>query len=925
MFAQQELSKVDVDSTIRYGKLGNGVSYYIKPIDDYKGPVKMYFYVKVGQAFQEPEEFDFAHALEHLAFRETTNFPDGLTSNPEILAEVGLYDRSFYGTTAGNFTRYDFSVPNANNAARNLGLNWFRDIATELIISAESVDRERGVLLQEMAPDEINKGNRRAKLLLESRLFSCMGYAENFVQHNKTFSHLDLQNFYRKWYRPDRMVLLILGNINDIQELEKDIMGKFSDIPSAKENLEVLQCKELHYKKAPQFSVIQYDVEENLEESEEVIQFNLFYRNPLISKDLRSGNGIRKIILDDLISTVISNRLGSLSERYNPFFEASSLSTNRNGFLPNAIRVFIEAEKTREREAIKEVIYLVHQTATFGINDAEFVQAKQNYLNTRPLFLGEGISYWKDEIEHLITREESLPDGKAKSLRTWFENLTLQEFNKELEGVIAGIPEDIGALIPETYKTKLDSEEEIRILIRDILENPVEPFILETLPSQLIKPKKIKSLEPEGYTKVETDYPFRAQKFILRNGVSVILQPDNSMGQEIYLHGFRRYGASCLPKEDFFSALFSPNIIKYSGVGDFNRFELGKFLNSTSSLKTGVFPYIQYNETGIKGTTNSEELEDLLQLVYLFFTEPRKDSIAFESWRKETSQYANNQANLNHFIDLQNSFTKNISEPPRAIKLDEALKDVDFDKVFEIYKRAYGRAEDFTFILTGNFEVQSILPQIEKYLGNLPSSIEKKECRTKNQDELKLKNGPKFKKLKSPKGDVHGYYSLSYIKPKQINEDWKYELKFEVLTAVTQQLIKKLRAEGFSLYYFGVGGDLDRTMKRYEIHSNFVLLPDEWAQIRKRSLEKIEDILAGNISEGEFDNAIKTVLESYSENRLSHPIKVKDAIYRYKRYDETFINPSEVEEYINTLTVGEIVKIAQEIFQDKFLYEFVQK
>ncbi len=924
VFAQQELSKTELDSTIRYGKLENGVSYYIKPIDDFDGPLKMYLYAKVGQTSQEPKELDFAHALEHLAFRETTNFPEGLASNPEILAEVGLYDRNFFGTTAGNFTRYDLSAPNGNNAARNIGLSWFRDIATELDISEESVDRERGVLLQEFAPDELSRDNRRAKILLESRLFSCLGDVDNFVVHNKTFSHLDLQKFYSKWYRPDRMVLVILGNIHDIQELEKDIKGKFGDIPSAKEKLEVPECKELHYKRAPQFSVVQYDIEENLEESDFVVQFGLFFRDPLTSNDFKSGRGIRKIILDDLISTVMRNRLGSLSKRNDPFYKATSLSTNSDGFLPNSIKVIIQAEKTREEEAIKEVIYLLKQTITYGITNEEFEQAKQYYLYSRPLFLGEGISYWEGEIENLISRQENLPVGKASDLKNWLESLTLHEFNKTLKEVMSGPPEDIGMLIPNDYDTNLDSEVEIRNLISEILKKPVEPLSIKNVPVELLDSNRKDSLIPGGFTKVASRIP-QAHQFILKNGVTVILKPINSMGEEIYLHGFSKYGASCLPKEDFFSAIYAPSIIKSSGVGDYDQFQLRDFLKSTSTLKTGVFPYIQYNETGIQAKANSEEFEDLLQLVYLFFAEPRRDSLAFSSWKRESLKYASGRAHLNNFLDLQNAFIRNVSKPPSAIKMTEAIQTVDFDRAFEIYKTAYGSAEDFTFILTGNFEVPSILPQLEKYLGNLPGSIEKKECWNKDQEELKLENGPKFKKLKSPKGDLHGYYSLSYIKPKQINEDWKYELKFEVLTAVTQELIRKLRAEGFSLYYFGVGGHLDRTMKRYELHSNFVLLPDEWAQIRKRSLEKIEAILEGNISEGEFDNALKTVLESYSENRLNHPLKVKDAIYHNERYNEPYINPSAVEKYINSLTIGEIVNVAQELFQDKFRYELVQK
>lgn len=99
-------------------------------------------------------------------------------------------------------------------------------------------------------------------------------------------------------------------------------------------------------------------------------------------------------------------------------------------------------------------------------------------------------------------------------------------------------------------------------------------------------------------------------------------------------HGFSKKGASIFPKEDYFSAINAPLIIRNAGVGEIDKYALSRYLKGTSFNK-GIFPYVHYNETGIRGNVMLKDLESFLQLVYLYFTNPRKDSNAFENWKKD--------------------------------------------------------------------------------------------------------------------------------------------------------------------------------------------------------------------------------------------------------------------------------------------------
>src|SRR5690606_19387102 len=168
----------------------------------------------------------------------------------------------------------------------------------------------------------------------------------------------------------------------------------------------------------------------------------------------------------------------------------------------------------------------------------------------------------------------------------------------------------------------------------------VIPYTVPEVPKQLMGADEISALKEVGFKdKGESESGVRT--LVLGNGVKVVLDTLNRNTDMLYLHGFSPKGASCFSREDYFSAINGPEIVQNAGVGDLDKFVLGRFLERTS-FRQGMHPYIDYFETGIKGNAKLEELEMLLQLVYLYFTQPRKDKIAYEDWKsREKENYLN--------------------------------------------------------------------------------------------------------------------------------------------------------------------------------------------------------------------------------------------------------------------------------------------
>jgi len=110
-------------------------------------------------------------------------------------------------------------------------------------------------------------------------------------------------------------------------------------------------------------------------------------------------------------------------------------------------------------------------------------------------------------------------------------------------------------------------------------------------------------------------------------------------------------------------------------------------------------------------------------LVYLYFTQPRKDPAIWQSNVSQTKSLLANRG-LDPTAVFQDTVSAIMSNHNfrRMIVTPEHLNSASLDKAFAFYKQRFADANGFTFVLVGNFDVDKIRPLLEKYLGGLPSS-----------------------------------------------------------------------------------------------------------------------------------------------------------------------------------------------------------
>src|SRR5690606_9227709 len=126
-----------LDPSIRHGRLSNGLTYYIKDLKNGLEKIDMSFYVKAGNYHEQIGQLDFAHAVEHLAFKCAKHFPVSL-GNPEFYSELGMTNYDVGGRTFSLHSEFYFNVPSNRMDALDTGLLWFHDIL-DLELTAEKI------------------------------------------------------------------------------------------------------------------------------------------------------------------------------------------------------------------------------------------------------------------------------------------------------------------------------------------------------------------------------------------------------------------------------------------------------------------------------------------------------------------------------------------------------------------------------------------------------------------------------------------------------------------------------------------------------------------------------------------------------------------------------------------------------------------
>jgi zinc protease len=378
----------------------------------------------------------------------------------------------------------------------------------------------------------------------------------------------------------------------------------------------------------------------------------------------------------------------------------------------------------------------------------------------------------------------------------------------------------------------MPTEEAVREIVGGMKQLSVTPYEDKVLNQPLldvkgIRPGKVVSsvdLKDIGVTDVR-----------LSNGVRVLMKPTD-FKNEIVLGASAWGGTSSFTDREYLSAAYADDLLSVSGMGDFDATALGKAL---SGKVVSANAYVSELQHGMSGSCAPKDVETMFQLLYKAFTEPRKDTAAFNAMMANQEVVVRNRGE-----DPGTVFMDTVSYAmsgyhyryrPTTSKL---LKEVDQDAALSAYRTCFSDASGFTFVIIGNFEVEKMKPLLEQYVASLPAAGKKSMWKDVGARAPKGRFERTINKGTEPKSTVMMRFNL----PFQYNRNNRNELT-ALSKLVNIRLREVLREEKSGVY----GVSFAASPKHYpaenlELNIYFSCAPENVESLTASALAVLQEV-----------------------------------------------------------------------------------
>lgn len=896
---------IPVSKEIKVGQLSNGLTYYIRQNSRPEKKVELRLVVKAGSILEDDDQQGLAHFTEHMGFNGSKHFQKNELVS--FLQDLGIkFGADLNAYTSFDETVYILPVPVDKKENLDKGLMVLEDWAGGVAFADAEIDKERGVVLEE---SRLGKGaNDRINKVVFPKLFEGSKYALRLPIGKddilKNFKYESIKRFYRDWYRPDLMAVIIVGDTDPV-EAEKMVKAHFESLKNPANE------KTRSFAEIPARQKTEAVVVTDAEATNSIVRIHYSYTKAKVEETI---GDYRESMLKILFQSMLSQRMQELTQQSNPpfIFGGISLGSFIHGY--DAFTSSALIGQAGIEPAVTALIQEDERARKFGFTSTELDRTKKNLMkgmerayNERDKTESDGLA---DELIRNFVEKEPVPgiEGEYQFYRQFLDGITLEEVNLYASRII---PSSGNKLVVLTSPAKVDfalpTQEQLLAFVDKAAGNDIKAYEEKAVAASLLSTTPIagkiiseKEEKVAGYSELT-----------LNNGVRVILKPTDFKNDQVVMSGFRYGGQFLYRTEDRYNAEYASQVVSQMGVGPFSPTDLKKVLAGKS---VSVTPRIGTISEGISGQSGADDVETMLQLTYLYFTQPRLDDELFKSFvSKNQSLYQNMMS------DPQTVFRDSVlkivyNNHPRAPKLPRAeiFAKIDEHRAYDIYKERFGNAQGYTFVLVGKINPATIKPLLATYLGSLPSSGKASGFKDAGIRPVRGVVKKEVRKGTEPKSFI--VMQFTGEAPYSDQELLRLQAVIEVLNI---KIIETLREEMGGIYGGGIYGSLNKNpYNNYSIGVSLPCGPENVEKLINATLEEIQKVKINGPQEADLSKVKENWKKQYAEN-------IKDNSYWLRQLQqivEIGSSPAEITSYekrVDALTVKELKETANKYFNMK--------
>lgn len=713
----QQMPSLPVDPAVRYGKLPNGLTYYIRQNAEPKGQVNFYIAQKVGSVQEEDSQRGLAHFLEHMAFNGSDHFPkDGQLV--KYCESIGVkFGQNLNAYTSTDETVYNIDDVPVTPANIDSCLYILADWSGGLHLTDKEIDKERGVIHEEWRMR--NTGAMRIYERQLPNVYPGSRYAYRMpigiMEVVDNFPPDVLRAYYKKWYRPDLQGIVVVGDIN-VDEVEAKIKTIFSPI-----KLVDNPAKYEHYPVPANPQPI-YIIDKDKELGTASIM--IMYKHDPMPAELRGTMAFfAQRYINSIIISAIDGRLSELSQKPEcPFLSAGvSYDNYLVSKTADAFLIYISPKPGQDAAAVQAVMQEIERAARFGITGTESVRAKDDFISGWETVYNnrekQKHNYFTSQYVRHFLEGNAIPDIETtfNTYKMLAQAIPVEVINETLKQYVASTDTNFVffAMYPEKDGVDVPTVDAMKAAVAAARAAQLEAYVdnvkNEPLVAQLPKPGKIKS---------ETPAPFGYTKWTLSNGANVYFKKTDFNDSQI-VFGARSFGGSNkFADKDVVNSKLLDGVIGATGLGNFTSTELEKKL---AGKQANISSSVGNNTEELNGGTTPKDLRTLFELIYLKFQKPCNDVDGYNNFIAMMKTQLANVEKLPQvaFRDSISSTLYNNHPRKTSIKLAD-LDQANFETIKRMYSERFNSAGDFDFYFTGAFDQDSLRLFTEQYIASLP-------------------------------------------------------------------------------------------------------------------------------------------------------------------------------------------------------------
>ncbi len=896
--AQEMPKNVPLDPEVRYGKLENGLTYYIRHNEKTENRAEFYLVNDVGAILETDAQNGLAHFCEHMCFNGTKNFPGKGILN--YMETVGMeFGRNINAGTGVEQTVYMLmQTPVTREGIIDTALLALKDMSHNVLFTDEEIDNERGVIHEEW------RTRRNADFRMNSAINPIIYEGSKFAERD-IIGLLDvidncpydtLRHFYKDWYRTDLQALIVVGDI-DVDQIETKIKEFYSEIP-AHDNPKERPTYHVPDNNEPIVAIATDKEAQNT-------NISVYYKHNYIKAEDKNMQYYLNSFIEELYTSMLNQRFSELIQKENPPFifaynyygnfagdkDAYALGAFGNNDVEYGLKTLLaENERVRQHGFTMGELERAKTDLLRGLEksfkEKDQQQNRRLAMNYAGHFLSNnptpGIAFEYDLAQNILPM------------------ISLDQVNQLTHQWISDNNIVITITGPENEEVKIPTKETVLALLKEVKSSKYEAYVDEVSNKPLLE--NIPVAGKVQSEKINEDLGIT--EWTLSNGVNVIIKPTDFKEDEILISAFSKGGTSLYSVEDLPSAELATTVVGRSGIADFSLIELQKML---TGKVVNLNPYINDLYEGFNGNCAPADLETALQLIYLYFTNPRFDETAANAFMSRYKAFLQNKS-LNPDAVFGDSVSFILSDRhPRKTPLNvEKLNKVNFEKAKEIYLDRFADASDFTFVLAGNINIEETKSLFETYLATLPSTK-----RDENWKDNQVRY-PKGIVTKTIEKELETKKNTIFV---NLNGNFEYNLENRTLLQAIKHVLdirytETIREEEGGTYGVGLRvSTSEYPVEDFGLSISFDCDPEKAERLKEIVFNEIDKILNEGPSEVDLNKAKENFLKN-RENALKENNYWLNSMVFNLKHDENTLDQERYKTLVNSITPEKVKEAA---------------